>query len=145
MRTYVCDWCGCPKKNGERWILGFAAERVSAGGTTREIRIISRWSDSAAEHRLAVHFCSYEHKNAYIAALFQGAPGTKSRKKRSKGLQSEGRTRTYMSTAIAARSIPKAVAEPRVSSRAKPVRAAGEAAQFTQTDRICSHGLGIRL
>jgi hypothetical protein len=72
MRTNVCDWCNRAKKNGARWILGFAAERVSRAGVQREISIEPAWSEKRAEHPLAsVHFCSEAHKDFYVAALFR--------------------------------------------------------------------------
>jgi hypothetical protein len=63
MRTCVCDWCNRAKKAGPRWILGFAAERVTGSGVQREISIEAGWSEKRAEHPLAVHFCSAEHKD----------------------------------------------------------------------------------
>ncbi len=71
--AYVCDCCKRPRNRGERWILGFAAERLDLGERRREISIASNWSVRAAAHPLAVHFCCEEHMRSYIAALFEDA------------------------------------------------------------------------
>jgi hypothetical protein len=68
---YVCEWCKRTKKDGEEWILGFAAEKVGPASARREITIIADWSERWASHRLAVHFCSEKHKENFIRALFE--------------------------------------------------------------------------
>jgi len=68
--TFSCDWCGRCREEGERWMLGFAAERVGASGVQREFSETTAWSEKAAEHPLAVHFCSEAHKMRYMTALF---------------------------------------------------------------------------
>jgi hypothetical protein len=41
---------------------------------SREITILSTWDEKSACHPLAVHFCSVEHKDNYMAALFDSEP-----------------------------------------------------------------------
>jgi hypothetical protein len=72
MLQYICDWCKTVKQPGEEWVLGFAAENVGVVSARREITVASAWTDNHAVHPLAVHFCSDDHKDRYVAALFSG-------------------------------------------------------------------------
>ncbi len=120
MLAYLCEWCGRPKSVRERWILGFAAEKTGTGGVKREISIAAEWSDEFAHHPLAVHFCSEEHKQAYIMALME-QPG----RRRAAGKLS-------------------AKVGPRPGQRRR--RASRRAAvSFSPADEILSRGLGVRL
>ncbi len=71
MILFGCDWCKALKENGEVWILGMAAESIGVTAARREITILPVWDSSRACHPLAVHFCSVEHKDNYMAALFE--------------------------------------------------------------------------
>jgi len=70
MVLFACDWCKAIKQTGDVWILGLAAESIGVTAAQREINILTAWDDARACDRLAVHFCSVEHKVKYMAALF---------------------------------------------------------------------------
>jgi len=70
MIQYVCDFCTAVKEPGEAWILGRAAEAVGVTAARREVTILSGWDRERAVHPLAVHFCSLECKDNYMARLF---------------------------------------------------------------------------
>lgn len=129
MLAYVCDWCKCPRNEPQRWILGFAAERVGIGGVQREISIASAWSDRLAEHPLAVHFCSEEHKQAYIHALFDQPASQEAGRRAS---LDEDPQAVFL------------VAE-RPSRTRRPRHARRPSITFTAADEIHSRGLGVRL
>jgi hypothetical protein len=74
MLQYVCDNCGRVKGDRETWILGFAAERLGARAARREITIAPVWDENRAVQWFAVHFCSEECKDTYVARLFGEAP-----------------------------------------------------------------------
>jgi hypothetical protein len=64
MIQVVCETCGKVKPVGDFWILGL----TSANG---EIDIFSGWFElEELAHPLAVHFCSIECKDKYIAKAF---------------------------------------------------------------------------
>jgi hypothetical protein len=70
MLHFVCDSCGAIKEPSEVWIVGLAAESVGVTSARREVTIQSAWDRPAAVHPLAVHFCSVECKDNYMARLF---------------------------------------------------------------------------
>ncbi len=70
MIQFGCDSCGAVKEPSEVWILGLAAEAVGAASARREVTILSTWERPNAVHPLAVHFCSAECKDDYLARLF---------------------------------------------------------------------------
>jgi hypothetical protein len=73
MIQFVCDWCSRVKKSesaGEGWILGTAAEAVATTAARREVTILSSWDRLRVVDPLAVHFCSVECKDNYMAQLF---------------------------------------------------------------------------
>jgi hypothetical protein len=70
MIQYVCETCSAVKTPKEVWILGLAAEAVGAISARREVNIQSVWNRTTAVHPLAVHFCSVQCKNEYMARLF---------------------------------------------------------------------------
>jgi hypothetical protein len=70
MIQYVCDTCSVVKGPEEFWIVGLAAETVGAVSARREINIESAWNLTTALHPLAVHFCSVQCKDDYMARLF---------------------------------------------------------------------------
>ncbi len=74
MICFDCDWCGRTKAANEVWILGLAAEAVGITAARREVTILPAWNRDTAVHPLAVHFCSEECKNDYMARLFGNEP-----------------------------------------------------------------------
>ena len=73
MLRFECDWCHTLKSSDEKWILGFAAENRGVTASRREVAILNGWDRERAVHPFAVHFCSIEHKDNYMAALFDTA------------------------------------------------------------------------
>jgi hypothetical protein len=76
MLHFVCDWCSRVKEPEEAWIVGLAAEVVGVTAARREVTIQSAWDRGTAVHPLAVHFCSLECKDRYMARLFALPPPT---------------------------------------------------------------------
>lgn len=74
MIDFVCDTCLAVKKPEDTWIVGLAAEAVGAVSARREVNIHSAWTRGVAVHPLAVHFCSIQCKDEYLAQLFDPAP-----------------------------------------------------------------------
>jgi hypothetical protein len=74
MIRFDCDWCRRIKASDEIWILGLAAESVGVTAARREITILPMWKRETAVHPLAVHFCSEECKDDYMAQLFKEKP-----------------------------------------------------------------------
>jgi hypothetical protein len=70
MIQFVCDSCGAVKEPSEVWIVGLAAESVGVTAARREVSIQTAWDRPTAVHPLAVHFCSVECKDNYMARLF---------------------------------------------------------------------------
>jgi hypothetical protein len=70
MIQYACDTCSAVKGPEEVWIVGLAAEAVGITSARREINIQSVWSRTTAVHPFAVHFCSRQCKDEYMARLF---------------------------------------------------------------------------
>ncbi len=70
MIQYVCDTCSVVKSAGEVWLVGLAADAVGVTSARREVTIQSDWDRTTAVHPLAVHFCSIECKDEYMARLF---------------------------------------------------------------------------
>src|SRR2546429_9487821 len=70
MIQYVCDTCSAVKGEGEVWLVGLAADAVGVTSARREVSIQSDWDRTTAVHPLAVHFCSMECKDEYMARLF---------------------------------------------------------------------------
>jgi hypothetical protein len=70
MIEFVCDNCSSVKQPDEAWIAGLAAEAVGAVSARREVTIQSAWNRTTALHPLAVHFCSVQCKDEYMARLF---------------------------------------------------------------------------
>jgi hypothetical protein len=70
MIQYVCEICSAVKEPEEVWIVGLAAEAVGITSARREINIQSAWNRPTAVHPLAVHFCSTQCKDEYMARLF---------------------------------------------------------------------------
>ena len=74
MIRFDCDWCRRTKASDEIWILGLAAGAVGFTAASREITILPVWKLETAVHPLAVHFCSEECKDDYMARLFNEGP-----------------------------------------------------------------------
>src|SRR5690348_5224024 len=70
MIQFVCDTCSAVKGSSDVWILGLAAESLGLSAARREVSILPVWDRPRAVHPLAVHFCSVECKDKYMAALF---------------------------------------------------------------------------
>jgi hypothetical protein len=70
MIHFACDSCRRVKVLSEIWLLGLAAETVGVVAARREVTILPIWDRDQAVHRLAVHFCSEECKDKYVAKLF---------------------------------------------------------------------------
>jgi hypothetical protein len=70
MLQFACDFCGNVKQAGESWINGMAAENVGTQAARREVVIDPVWRRERAVLPFAVHFCSAECKNNYLATLF---------------------------------------------------------------------------
>lgn len=67
--------CSCrPKRQNEKWILGFAAESIGPTSRRTEVQILRQWSDAAAGHTLSVHFCCEQHKRSYVRILLFNRP-----------------------------------------------------------------------
>jgi hypothetical protein len=71
MLQFACDFCGTVKQPGETWINGAAAENVGTQAARREVVIDSAWRRERAILPFAVHFCSLECKDSYLAKLFE--------------------------------------------------------------------------
>jgi hypothetical protein len=74
MIQFVCDTCRAVKEPDEAWIVGHAAEAVGAVSARREVTIQSVWDRTNTLHALAVHFCSVQCKDEYMAQLFGAEP-----------------------------------------------------------------------
>jgi hypothetical protein len=101
MVLFACDWCKAIKQAGDVWVLGLAAESIGLTAAVREITILSTWDDARACDRLAVHFCSLEHKDKYMAELFQTEEPVAETVIEAKATVGSGRTteRKYMRSA----------------------------------------------
>ena len=74
MLRFVCDWCKTEKQPGESWVMGWAVENVAPTAQRREVQLAQGWNYDRAVHPLAVHFCSPEHAQHYLDALFGEVP-----------------------------------------------------------------------
>jgi len=74
MLRFACEWCQRLKEADEAWILGFAAENRGVTASRREVTVPNEWDRERAVHPFAVHFCSIEHKDNYMSALFDSSP-----------------------------------------------------------------------
>ncbi len=70
MLQFVCDYCASTKSPDETWINGVAAENVGTQAARREVVIDPTWRRERALLPFAVHFCSLECKDNYLAELF---------------------------------------------------------------------------
>ena len=74
MLRYECDYCHRLKKQGETWIMGFAAENIGVTTARREVTILPKWDEARAVDYLAVHFCCDHCRQSYIAGIFGEEP-----------------------------------------------------------------------
>jgi hypothetical protein len=70
MIKFVCDYCSNVKQPDEIWVNGVAAENVGTQAARREVIIDPAWRYERAIVPFAVHFCSLECKDSYLAELF---------------------------------------------------------------------------
>lgn len=70
MLQFVCDFCGNIQEAGETWITGLAAENVGTQAARREVVVDPVWRRERAVALFAVHFCSLDCKDSYLAELF---------------------------------------------------------------------------
>ena len=77
MIQYVCETCSAVKEPEEAWIVGVAAEAVGAISARREVNTQSVWNRTTAVHPFAIHFCSVQCKDDYMARLFAPEAPTK--------------------------------------------------------------------
>ncbi len=70
MLQFVCDYCANIKEPAETWINGMAAENVGTQAARREVIIDPAWRYERAVQPLAVHFCSIDCNDSYLAELF---------------------------------------------------------------------------
>jgi hypothetical protein len=70
MLQFVCDYCENVKLPDEVWINGIAAENVGTQAARREVVIDPSWRRERAVLPFAVHFCSVQCKDSYLAELF---------------------------------------------------------------------------
>ncbi len=70
MLQFLCDYCGNVKAPDETWINGIAAENVGTQAARREAVVDPKWRRERAILPFAVHFCSVECKDNYLAELF---------------------------------------------------------------------------
>jgi len=94
MIHFACDSCRTIKAWNEIWLLGLAAETVGVVAARREVTILPVWDRDQAVHRLAVHFCSEECKDKYVAKLFGQEDSRTEGEKRDVRKRLSGRTVT---------------------------------------------------
>lgn len=74
MLQYVCDNCAAVKDEKDDWILGFAADRLGVRAARREVTISPLWDENRAVQWFAIHLCSEECRDEYLARLFGEVP-----------------------------------------------------------------------
>ena len=87
MIRITCDTCGTVKNpRRQNWILGYDLRFDNSQIVTRSISFYDGWDDSRILQRGAIHFCSPECKQAYVAAhpLRRKVSGKKTRHRRRK-------------------------------------------------------------
>jgi len=69
MIRITCDACGTVKRRGQpEWIIGYDLQYDTPRATGRSLSFFDHWDDARVLERGAVHFCSPECKEAYIAS-----------------------------------------------------------------------------
>jgi len=65
----MCDTCGIVRSPRQQdWILGYDLMLDTPQTVSRSISFFDTWNDSRILQRGAIHFCSPECKEAYVAA-----------------------------------------------------------------------------
>jgi hypothetical protein len=71
MVKIICDNCGAQRPEklepGVEWILGYDLQLVGPNALQRSIRFLERWDDRRALEIGAVHLCSLQCKDEYMA------------------------------------------------------------------------------
>ena len=67
MVKVICDTCDVERNSGEEWVLGYDIESVSPNGVRRAITFLDRWDSRRMDELGAIHFCSLECKDKYLA------------------------------------------------------------------------------
>ena len=67
MVKVICDTCDVERNRGEEWVLGYDIESVSPNGVRRAITFLDRWDSRRMDELGAIHFCSLECKDKYLA------------------------------------------------------------------------------
>ena len=69
MVQIICDTCEAVRDQDERepWILGYDIETRSTSGVSRSVRFLDRWDERRLTEIGAIHFCSVECKDKYLA------------------------------------------------------------------------------
>lgn len=69
MIRITCDTCGAVRRaKGPEWTIGYDLQYDTPRAVGRSLSFFDRWDDSRVLERGAVHFCSPECKEQYIAA-----------------------------------------------------------------------------
>jgi len=69
MVTISCDGCGEEKPEGKttEWILGYDLQVEAPNAVQRSIRFLDRWDDRRVLELGAIHLCSQECRDKYVA------------------------------------------------------------------------------
>ena len=87
MIRITCDTCGIVKSPRQQdWILGYDLGVDTPQTVSRSISFFDRWDDAQVLQRGAIHLCSPECKQNYVAAYSTNKKvrGKKMQRKRSK-------------------------------------------------------------
>jgi hypothetical protein len=69
MIKITCDTCGTVKSAGQpEWIIGYDLQFDTPRAVGRSLSFYEHWDNSRILERGAVHFCSPECKEAYVAS-----------------------------------------------------------------------------
>lgn len=67
MITVTCDQCKVVRQPGEEWVLGYDIESVSPSGVRRAINFLDHWDARRMDELGAIHLCSLECRDDYLA------------------------------------------------------------------------------
>jgi hypothetical protein len=140
---YSCDWCKREKRPGEQWVMGLAAEKIGPAGRRRQYIGLRQWSERLASDPLAVHFCSEEHKNLYVARLIASSKsGRRALPRNVEPTKVQPQAATAPAIVVTK---PRASAKLEQSRRPAAKKPGRKPIAFTPEDRMRAHGLGVRL
>jgi hypothetical protein len=145
---YTCEWCRRTKKDGERWILGLAAEKVGAMAARREITILAEWSERWASHNLAVHFCCGKHKESFVLAMFEGArvPRSESKRRLAPAVRTgHAAVATVCDANQRLASTGRSTQQQAAAKKKRPSRRNAEPIFTAPDDDVRAHGLSVQL